>query len=366
MAPNMKIFDSMKPKEIYRVLHISHFVFNILDFRHTLIKFCPVLGIATSLIPVLYGCESPIFHQDEVFTKAENALVKMEVLNDMAKEDIDVLIFEDDATMRLECYQNFDHIEGNELEIGTTTGRKIAFICANSTTSPDDWLKIRTFPALSKVHHDLENEEYDRPFMSGTTEFDSRNNRISDASLERLGCEIVLKSIACDFKGKPYEGQKLDDVKVYLTNVNASCSILPEDIIHPSRIINQDRLIENDLDGFIEPRLIYHEIDNSIGKSPMDTELVFMCYPNSSVKEYFGSSPTRMVIEGSLDGNTWYWPVNIGDPEQGLKRNHRYIYDIRLSRKGATRPDSAIFINEIVTDYEVVRWEEKEEYSVSF
>jgi hypothetical protein len=74
------------------------------------------------------------------------------------------------------------------------------------------------------------------------------------------------------------------------------------------------------------------------------------------------------VIEGKVNGKTYYWPLNINRDRggRGIERNKRYIYDIRLTRLGMDSPDMAIELYDNEVKMEVMEWEEKEEYSVRF
>ena len=173
----------------------------------------------------------------------------------------------------------------------------------------------------------------------------------------------------CDFKGKAYEGEKLSDIHVYLTNVNASCRIW-NDTGTAARIINQGRLIEEDVARFKDQSLIYQRIDGEVGVDATMTDVRFRCYPNTALHEGPGSPFTRLVIQGRLDGDVWYWPIDINRGEgctpEGIEGNCAYTFDIVLTRKGSADPDTAIKTESAKIMLEVERWEEKEEYSVAF
>jgi hypothetical protein len=83
-----------------------------------------------------------------------------------------------------------------------------------------------------------------------------------------------------------------------------------------------------------------------------------------------GSPFTRLVIQGVLDGEVWYWPIDInrgeGRSPEGIAGNCSYSFDIKLTRKGSADPDTAIKTESATIIMEVEKWEEKEEYSVAF
>ena len=188
-------------------------------------------------------------------------------------------------------------------------------------------------------------------------------------SLRRVSGEIHLRSLCCDFSGRAYEGEKLSDVQVYLTNVSASGMIWDETGCG-SRFINQGRLVMEDVSRFNDRSLIWQRIDGEVGNTKTDTDIRLRCYPNIVPEESPGSPYTRLVIQGVLDGEVWYWPIDINrgndSPEEGIRRNHIYTYDIVLTRKGSADPDTAIKTGVASITMEVDKWEDKEEYSVTF
>jgi hypothetical protein len=175
--------------------------------------------------------------------------------------------------------------------------------------------------------------------------------------------------LKCDFKGKAYEGEKLSDIHVYLTNVNASCRIW-NDTGTAARIINQGRLIKEDVARFKDQNLIYRKVDGEVGAKGIMTDIKLRCYPNMAEEEGPGSPFTRLVIQGVLDGEVWYWPIDInrgeGRSPEGIEGNCSYSFDIVLTRKGSADPDTAIKTESATIMMEVEKWEEKEEYSVAF
>ena len=81
-----------------------------------------------------------------------------------------------------------------------------------------------------------------------------------------------------------------------------------------------------------------------------------------------GTPFTRLVIEGTVDGNVYYWPININraDGQKGIARNCRYVFDVKLRRLGHTDPDIPVEIEDAQITMEVEPWEDMEEYGVRF
>jgi hypothetical protein len=353
-------------------LHSLAFITTMNSLRNS--QPLPVLGFIILLTcPVLHGCE-PLHFTDSHFTAAGKVPVKMSVHSkgDLTGEELDILIFQNDATQYLECWQRVQVTETDEATIASMNGEKIAMACSGmSDRSHEDWMWVSSLASLSDAWSDLEGERRETPVMSGGCVFKAGSTLTGQPALtlHRLSCEIHLRSLKCDFKGRPYEGERLSDVHVYLTNVNASCRIW-NDTGNVSRIINQGRLIMEDVSRFSDRSLILQEIEGEVGSDGIRPDIRLRCYPNTAQKEGPGSPFTRLVIQGVLDGEVWYWPIDINRDgeasEEGVRSNCIYTYDIVLTRKGSKDPDTAIKTGTATITTEVKRWEEKEDYTIGY
>ena len=76
------------------------------------------------------------------------------------------------------------------------------------------------------------------------------------------------------------------------------------------------------------------------------------------------------MIEGMLDGELYYWPIDINrdadSHEYGVLGGHRYIYDIKITRKGSSDPDIPVRTEDFVISQKIAEWREKENYAVVF
>lgn len=333
----------------------------------------PILGfIALMTIPVVHGCES-LHLKDGSFTDAVTVPVKVAVHGKSApdQDGLDMLVFRNDRLQYLECWQRIPFSGNGEVTVASMTGEKILMACSGLESTPEDWMWVSSLSSLDDAWSALEKESRDSPVMSGSCRFHAgmTTEERPEFVLRSISSEIHLNSLKCDFSGKPYQGEKLSDIHVYLTNVNASCRIW-NDPGTATRIINQGRLIEEDIARFADQSLIYQRIDGTVGDDGVTTDIRFRCYPNMARQEGLGSPFTRLVIQGKLDGDIWYWPIDINRGEgctpEGIEGNCEYTFDIVLTRKGSADPDTAIKTESAKIIMEVEKWEEKEEYSVAF
>ena len=331
----------------------------------------PILGfIVLMTAPVLHGCES-LHLEDGDFTDAVTVPVKVAVhgKNVPDKGGLDMLVFRNDKLQYLECWQRIPFSGNGDVAVASMTGEKVLMACSGLESTPEDWMWVSSIASLADAWSALEKETADSPVMSGSCSFHAGDGTHPKLVLRQISSEIHLKTLKCDFKGKPYEGEQLSDIHVYLTNVNASCRIW-NNTETVTRIVNQGRLIKEDVARFKDPELIYNRIDSEVGSDGIKTDIRLRCYPNMAEEEGPGSPFTRLVIQGELDGEVWYWPIDINRGEgcspEGIEGNCTYSFDIVLTRKGSADPDTSIKTESATIMMEVEKWEEKEEYSVVF
>ena len=264
---------------------------------------------------------------------------------------LDILTFENDRLRRLDTYQRLDDFDGTAVHPASTGGEKVFFLCFNSNISRYGWGSVYSYGSLSKSLCNLEDESLSCPTMTG--ECICMAGEESSAELLPLTCQICLETIRCDFSGTPYQSEKLSEVKAYLTNVNASCS-LTGPAGSSTRIINTGMLNPHDVKGFKDRSIIVHEIKETIGNASLKPACTFLCYPIDNV--------TRLVIEGKIGSDTYYWPICLG----ALQRGKRYSYNILIRRKGVSDPDTVIDPTDLEFNFRIKPWTEKEEYQVLF
>lgn len=349
------------------VLFISHASVT----AETFIKSWLVLSIVILTVPVFQGCSKTAHPQDSDFTEGiHKSSVKIAVHHPdgIGAHTLDALIFNDDLLQRLDCYQQMEWSGQEDIMIGSCSGRKILLLCANLNKGRDFWKQYNSFTKVKELKVDLEDESTDYPVMVSSTHICASDN--TPVSLERLSSEVILNSIRCDFSGRPYAGEQITDARVYLTNINATCSVLPSDEDCMERIINHKGLVDQDIASFKDSKLICRKLGD-IGPEGIQTSSRFMCYPNTVPEETIGTPFTRLVVEGRIMGETWYWPIDINRgigairPE-GIGRNRRYVFDITIRSKGTKDPDTPVTREMLETVFVVEKWKEKEEYSVVF
>lgn len=341
--------------------HLSPILRNLLITR--------LLGpLLLSFAPALFsGCSMEILpkdHGDKALMEETTLKLHGSTLNTVWTT-LDILIFEDDKLSRLDAYQRIEDFRGKLARASSTKGQKIFFVCADSHIGRYEWSDISSYNSLKNTYSDLENEFPDRPVRTGECRTFA-GSYFALARLKPLSCNVVLKTISCDFSATPYAGHQIKDVKVYLTNVSASCPLISDGPAKPVRFINTGQLLSSDIRKFRNPEIIIRDIADEVGHMELHPEASLLCYPNPCTEESPGTLRTRMVIEGKINSMTYYWPITLGEEDSGLERGNRYIYEIRIKRKGVTDPDIPFDPESVAINMIIKPWTEKEEYVVGF
>lgn len=238
-----------------------------------------------------------------------------------------VLVY--NGNRRLESYSTADITDGT-LAIASTTGEKTAVVVSNLADSTLRYEDIASLDALGKLQTDFIKENPAAPVARGMLHYNTEAPEEHGITLTPLLAKVEIRFFTTDFKGKPYEGQKLEDAKAYLININAFCPLsgTPSEV---NGIINEGEF------DFITATAMQH---TEMILSRRITGSVLYCYPRPSHKGEagLGSCITRLVIEGKLDGHTYYYPITVG--EDGLiESGNSYVYDVLIKSKGTLDPD---------------------------
>lgn len=295
-------------------------------------------------------------------------------VKDITIDHIDIFIFENDKVKAIDTYQRIENVSQSYITCASRSGNKLIVAVANYPCDKEDWKKVNYFSDLTYTISEIKADCSNSPVMSGVCSSAINKNGVYEIELIPIMSKIVLNSIIVDFKGKNGQNENIEDVKIYLTNVNGSCEILKESSFIPKFYINEGRFEKSDYDMMKDPKMIYHSVNGKIGNEIRNLGIELFCYPNEFENEMLGRPATRLVIEGKIKGRTYYYPINIntgdfGDENSGKKgvgRNKKYRLDIKLLRYGCTDPESPAILSSTEVKCNIKPWEEKKQRKVSF
>lgn len=284
---------------------------------------------------------------------------------------IDIFIFNNDRLGWLDSYQRFVGADPSQIDAASRKGEKRIVAVANPSRDMSAWAGINSFEAMMKATASLWDEDPGAPLMCGSAVVSMGEESSCPIEMTPLISEIRVNSLRCDFGGRPYQGEVLSDIRIYLTNVNAEVPIFLEEGFLPTEIINASALSEADMSMISHPEMLMKQLDISVGSKTVYPDISLYCFPNDCIEQSIGSPFTRLVIEGKLCGHTCYYPIDINRGREitgdaGIGRNSRYVYDITLTRAGTPDPDITADVTMAEVNMTVRPWTVKDEDEIDF
>ena len=311
----------------------------------------------------------------EVFTKATG-----ELNDDVQSMDsiylLEAFVFRPDGV--LESYRRYGISEmnlvgRNNLPLEVTPGEKDIYLVANSKTN--SWTGVTTRDKFLVQDADLKKERFGYFTMSKSLKIDPDTVTVPiKVTLQRLVSKIVVNSIRTKFVRTPYEGMTLKNAKLYLTNVIGRKTYMSEDPQIPL-ILNYKGYNADDVANPALSSMFSENVHTQVGESGYTTRQYFYCYENLLAEETTTDLFTRLVLQADLDGNTYYYPIDINQPgygwtapsgQKGVKRGTIYTYDIVISGPGSDDPESKITRKSIVLDADAESFTEGPSFTATF
>lgn len=271
-----------------------------------------------------------------------------------------VFVFEDDREAKLDTWQKT--ASQGKVTLAATGGDKKVAAVSGEALNGDEWYWVESWDSMMARKITLKDEHSDDMVRSGMCWMEGDTDKNGTIYLKPCSAKIRLSSICVDFLGRPYENSTLENARAYLINVNGESRIFEEGEIIPGYYLNCSRLDRNDMESMADPSILYRELPSRLGILPVKVDADFYCYPNSLEDESLGRSFTRLVVEGNIDGRTYYWPINI----KGIERDRCYSFDVVITRTGSDDPDIPVTMGEVRIDSSVEEWEKEEEKTERF
>lgn len=262
-------------------------------------------------------------------------------------QGLDLLFFQDAPLYRLDAYQHLDGISGNRVTGTSSTAARQVVILSGYPSDAYTWSGIRSLASLADLPFRLEDEDPAAPMLYGISEAGSMGKVV----LRPVLAKVTLRSIACDFSGRTYAGERLQDVRAYLTYARKECRPFAEED-RPADWLNAGRLDEAQTASLSHPETVLQDLTASLG-GRIRPEAAFYAYPNPSDGTAFGNPVTRLVIEGKLRGTVYYYPIDL----PGLEADVQYLMDVTLTRAGTTDPDTPAVSGSIRLESQVLDWD---------
>ena len=295
---------------------------------------------------LLIAC-TPQMLPEEPAPVARKTQIYINAVGKASLQDLDLLFFQDGPLFRLDAYQHLERVSGSRVTGTSSTAARKVVILSNYPADTYAWNGIRSLGSLADLPFRLADENPAAPMLYG----ESAAGTMGQVILRPMLAKITLRSVACEFSERPYAGEKLRDVRAYLTYASQECRpFAPED--PPSSWLNAGRLDEAGTAALSHPETVLQPLTAALG-GRIYPSAGFYCYPNPSDGSAFGSPVTRLVIEGKLGGTTYYYPIDL----PGLEADVQYRMDVTLTRAGTTDPDTPAVAGSIRLESQVLDWD---------
>lgn len=283
--------------------------------------------------------------------------------DDAVTDSLDIFAYNPANGYRIDSYSRIAYAP--EIQLTLTTGVKRLVVLRGLEISRLTYADIVSMESLCQVCGHLEEEDPANPLLSGIAEVDAGVNPRTSVTLEPLLTRIRISRLAADFSGCSYEGAVVDSVRLYLTNVSCRCSLLSRDDIQAQEFVNYGCWNEQDIQSFTAPEMLCESLEGNLTAIPRNLATCLYCYPNQNPDEMAGSPFTRLVVECRINGERFYYPINIGRGRwkatgvaEGVARSKTYDFDITLRHLGSRDPDTVVEWASAGIFIQIEEWEE--------
>lgn len=298
-------------------------------------------------------------------TKGTGAAFNNQVEDNMVKR-LEVFIFNTDGENagELDSYKRFDNPSTlSGLEMKATVGTKEIYVVANS--HKENWNGVVKLDIFKNQVANLTDDNLKDFVMTGYIQKRLDPSATVSLSIERLAAKVVLQSLKTDFANTPYEGMKLSNIKIYLTNVHAKKHFWNGSEASVGVILNSTKLVPADTSSCTMRGMIADVVNGEVGDAGHNISHSFYAFENLAETETSTTRFTRLVIQADLNGKTYYYPVNVNQPyfgyvagngHKGIKRNTEYRISVTVKRPGATDPDATILFGTLTATLTIADW----------
>ena len=261
----------------------------------------------------------------------------------------DVFVFDNQSPFLLDSYQQFLAGDG-PLYVSSGTGEKRIVVLSAREGDLYSRSGIQRYQDLCRESFSIMDDNPASPFFYGEATVGEGSSRAATLNVSPIMSSIRVRSVSCNYSGRPYEGMFFHNDRLFLINVVSEFCPLVAEGGRPVSWLNYGSLTD------IIPVIVTEGWGN-IGPERVHPDVTLYCYPNPQ-----GSPPTRLVLEGNVGDAKCYYPIDINVPEGGM----RYVLDITISRMGTPDPDSVAVPGTYTVEYETVPWYEKEPVTEDF
>lgn len=245
----------------------------------------------------------------------------------------------------LDSYQQLLLPQGKAFGV-STSGPKHLVALSGKAGEKSQWARIRTFGNLCKHTFSLDRESSGTPLLCGEILLPAGNSRQAKLQLRPMLTAIRLRSVSCDFSGRPYAQSRFVNTQTFLSYAGSEYRPLGEEGGEPVSWMNPGFLDTLAVRALPEPDMLWQKGIGEVGKTRLYPQQTFYCYPGA---------PTHLVLEGRIGDKPCFYPI----PLPSLAPDTRIDLDITLRRMGSPAPDIPAESGAVILELHCLPWEEE-------
>ena len=246
----------------------------------------------------------------------------------------------------------------SNISISVPTGSVKCYAVVNSSEDLSSVSKESTL--TSKVSY-LKNNSVTKMEMIGSASktIAAGANSVS-IPVKRFAAKVQIDKITPAFTAPAHKAQEFKLTGIYLVNVNGSCPYtLTSTAGSTDYWYNKMKYVSGDCnalisDKFSSPVTLQASAD---AVTPYVTPHYLYCYPNpvttDSSSSTWSNRYTRLVVETTLGGTTYYYPVNIPTPTANTLYQ---ITNMQITGLGSDSPDKLVEKGSVSVSITVTDW----------
>ena len=273
-----------------------------------------------------------------------------------AAGDIQVLVFNNEGNL---LAYGVNAASSSTISISIPTGTVECHAVVNSS---DDLSNISTKTNFLKRLSHLKNNTTSRMEMLGSVSktVAAGANSVSIA-VKRFASKVQIDKITPAFAAPAHRAMEFKLAGIYLINVNGSCpyTMIPTGASESTSWYNKRKYVSGDCNHLITDKFSTHVImQTSAGEvTPYSTPHYLYCYPNPVTTDVstttWSERISRLVVETTLGGTTYYYSVNIPTPQCNTVYK---ITNMKITGLGTDTPDAVVQKGSLSVSLTVTDW----------
>ncbi len=243
---------------------------------------------------------------------------------------------------------------GDQISMNVPVGVSNFYVCALANGADNEMYKITQLETLKKRRSVLGASGSYFEMFAIKDKVALQQEQTCSLEVRRFAAKVEIDAV----KDSIQYDHVLIINKIYLVNVNSDVSFDFTTETNDMKYKQQGEYRGGE--STITP-FTYQEISG--GKTlnsneTYSTQHSFYCYPNPVKSETGNLKFTRLVVEATLDGTTYYYPVNITGGDKGIESNKVYkITQMTIAGPGSSNPDAPVNKRNLTFSVEVVPWQ---------